>query len=266
MTADLALCLRAVLERPDDDLPRLMYADAAQEQGDMERAAFIRSPSHSCHGDRSVGQPCPVWPYGERVFCPLCQYLVELGVPWQFLGEDAYTIRHGFLNSIACTWADWKARHEKLYWWGPKTCDKCLGGKIMMQRFPQANYAIREMTVQPSIADLPRITSVDCSACRGTGELPGAEMSCKRCCGLGCNTVGIGERPFSPICPDCSGTGRVLRPVPDGAMPLEWITLTVAPDDDEAIRHGATVQHIDGKPVWTFTTWPRLKFNLPSLP
>jgi len=34
--------LDAVLENPDDDLPRLVYADYLDEHGDPKRAEFIR--------------------------------------------------------------------------------------------------------------------------------------------------------------------------------------------------------------------------------
>ena len=34
--------LAAIVDRPDDDLPRLVYADYLDETGDAERAEFIR--------------------------------------------------------------------------------------------------------------------------------------------------------------------------------------------------------------------------------
>src|SRR3954469_1774277 len=34
---------RAVLDRPDDDTPRLVYADYLDENGEADRAAFVRS-------------------------------------------------------------------------------------------------------------------------------------------------------------------------------------------------------------------------------
>jgi uncharacterized protein (TIGR02996 family) len=34
--------LQAILERPEDDVPRLVYADWLDENGDSERAEFIR--------------------------------------------------------------------------------------------------------------------------------------------------------------------------------------------------------------------------------
>ena len=38
--------VRAVCEFPDDDTPRLIYADFLEENGDAERAAFIRAQIH----------------------------------------------------------------------------------------------------------------------------------------------------------------------------------------------------------------------------
>src|SRR5690242_16278731 len=40
--ADRAAFLRAIAANPDDDLPRLVYADWLDEHGEPERAEFIR--------------------------------------------------------------------------------------------------------------------------------------------------------------------------------------------------------------------------------
>ena len=42
MSDDEAL-LRAICERSEEDIPRLMYADFLDETGEAERAAFIRA-------------------------------------------------------------------------------------------------------------------------------------------------------------------------------------------------------------------------------
>jgi uncharacterized protein (TIGR02996 family) len=43
--------LRAILEDPDDDAPRLVYADWLEENGDADRAAFIRAQVRLAHFD-----------------------------------------------------------------------------------------------------------------------------------------------------------------------------------------------------------------------
>jgi uncharacterized protein (TIGR02996 family) len=40
--SDLDALYRAILDRPDDDTPRLVYADALDDLGDADRAAFVR--------------------------------------------------------------------------------------------------------------------------------------------------------------------------------------------------------------------------------
>src|SRR5438874_15042 len=42
MSVESAL-LRAIRDRPDDDLPRLAYADLVEEAGDPDRGEFIRT-------------------------------------------------------------------------------------------------------------------------------------------------------------------------------------------------------------------------------
>jgi uncharacterized protein (TIGR02996 family) len=54
MTDDAAF-LSAILDRPDDDLPRLVYADYLDERGDADRAEFIR-----------VQCELAALPYGDR--------------------------------------------------------------------------------------------------------------------------------------------------------------------------------------------------------
>jgi len=39
---DRAALLRAIVESPDDDAPRLVYADWLDERGESDRAEFIR--------------------------------------------------------------------------------------------------------------------------------------------------------------------------------------------------------------------------------
>src|SRR5438874_2168580 len=41
--ADLDDLYRVILARPDDDTPRLAYADALEDAGDPRRAAFVRA-------------------------------------------------------------------------------------------------------------------------------------------------------------------------------------------------------------------------------
>ena len=57
MDADLAL-LRTIIDNPDDDVPRLVYADWLEDHGQTERAEFIRAQVEMAHLLRE-GQDVP---------------------------------------------------------------------------------------------------------------------------------------------------------------------------------------------------------------
>lgn len=61
--------LAAILASPDEDTPRLMYADWLQEHGEDERAEFIRV---QC--DKATWRVCPYGPscHSPAAFCPEC--------------------------------------------------------------------------------------------------------------------------------------------------------------------------------------------------
>ena len=60
MTPDEAF-LRAVREAPEDDAPRLIYADWLEEQGDSDRAEFIRVQCALARMGRSDPRWRPLW-------------------------------------------------------------------------------------------------------------------------------------------------------------------------------------------------------------
>jgi uncharacterized protein (TIGR02996 family) len=107
--------LRAIIGAPDDDLPRLVYADWLDERGEGERADRIRhgcnnpDARYSCWGDESVGLICC-----EASPCPLCDDLHGEGVPWSLLGESRYVVRRGFVAEVTLSWEDWTAHHAAI--------------------------------------------------------------------------------------------------------------------------------------------------------
>jgi len=50
---------RGILEAPDEDAPRLVYADWLQENGQEERAVFIREQIAAAHADPAIEPPLP---------------------------------------------------------------------------------------------------------------------------------------------------------------------------------------------------------------
>ena len=91
-----AAFLNAILERPDDDLPRLVYADYLDESGFAERAEFIRVQIELARLE----------PTDDR-FAGLTRREAELlreGVGWYVPGvRGVQTFRRGFVESLDTT-------------------------------------------------------------------------------------------------------------------------------------------------------------------
>lgn len=97
MTDDEAALLRMIRDNPDDDMPRLVYADWLEEHDQEERAWFIRSQCGN-HG------------YRKNEF-----YKDEMIVGWH----------RGFIDEVGCTMAEW-LKH------GPATCAQHPVRKVMI--------------------------------------------------------------------------------------------------------------------------------------
>jgi uncharacterized protein (TIGR02996 family) len=132
MTDDQAL-LAAVLAAPDDDAPRLIYADWLDEHGQAERAEFIRV---QCELARVECPGCrPFYPCREGGLCrkePLRRREREFG-EWYHDGPPGWlfiiphhhfepsianvplcTVRRGFVDEVRCRAADWLKHGDQL--------------------------------------------------------------------------------------------------------------------------------------------------------
>lgn len=126
MTTREAL-LKAVLAAPDDDLPRLVFADHLEgELGEPERAEFIRREINRARLDREILCHQPEAKMGDWCndsLCPKCGQQI----PWTYLpcppedlfgNDDSLAIldrtqsvvwERGFVHKVGCTLADWLA-------------------------------------------------------------------------------------------------------------------------------------------------------------
>lgn len=106
--------LAAILANPEEDTPRLVYADWLQENGDEARAEFIRIqcelyrrfPDHcGFPADKSLLSP------HELILDHRCRQLMTAhGNDWfPMTGPQIiHLVYRGFICRIICDWADWR--------------------------------------------------------------------------------------------------------------------------------------------------------------
>lgn len=129
--------LKTIIDHPDDDASRLVFADWLDEHGEPERAEFIRvqcelannphcainpagSPTFCNDG---IGRPFPCKPCKMRRrekellfhgWFPLWDTLwAGNETHWRGL-ESPAEFRRGFVEVITCTWADWLTHHKAI--------------------------------------------------------------------------------------------------------------------------------------------------------
>jgi len=114
------LLLRAVLAAPDDDAPRLVFADWLDEVGETERAEFIRIQVEM------EGRPRPAFGRNRKLYDALRRRERELyGEPggvcrrcaWHAPiphGGWAWRLRRGFVEVLTCTAADWLSHADAI--------------------------------------------------------------------------------------------------------------------------------------------------------
>jgi uncharacterized protein (TIGR02996 family) len=205
---DLDTLLRAVIAAPDEDTPRLAYADAAQEAGDEARAEFIRVQCELArleetwagdtrkkrHARRTELRRREQELWRAKIHTPLVQIENPNYCAWLCCGtckEDhpnvwLQTWRRGFCEEIRYDAANFLAMADHLIWHPSQVadCPKCCGHK----------------------KELHRVSA-------------------------GVNIAGDKIwQEYETRCENCGGTGRVHRPCPPTAQPIRKVVLTTAPE------------------------------------
>jgi uncharacterized protein (TIGR02996 family) len=274
--------LAAILANPEEDTPRLMYADALQERGDEARAEFI------------------------RVQCEIAR----LGLPDPRECDRCHSASIRTTRMRARNWDGWEycllhARERELLpvngrsarawfdgpWWGDGLCNVC----------PDQSVTIIDPATGARYDPPPRmryqffrgfVSSLTCTAADWLAHAdklhwhPSQTVPCPECKG------GKGVGHFSGIdygpCPTCGREGHISRPCPETAQPLTAVTLTggqvpwnSAPSGDgcadyflliglgREMRHGKSVRLPRGKPHTEIikavleAEWPGITFTLP---
>jgi uncharacterized protein (TIGR02996 family) len=216
--------IAAVCAAPDADTPRLAFADWLEEQGEADRAEFIRCQlwiaeiDRDLESDEDCDQPScmgcrernalrrrerELQHHAERPWQDVVASLFGVWVPaklfdWEF--------RRGFVHAITCTAADFLEHADSLCWSPRQTeevfergrgCKLCRGrGLMLLPEMALINLPWMELEFMPTEA-----------------------------------TYSIVEKP----CQQCRIIRRQPRPCPDTAQPIREVTLTTWPET-EAVR------------------------------
>lgn len=251
--------LEAVLREPGDDTPRLVYADWLDEHGRPERAEFVRvqvelartpEPEIKTAG-HVANQPDGFCAACRKTSPGRCQYhalerrereLRDLRHPerpnehladsWFFAGR---VVTHGSEGPI---------------WWYPPAPDGATGYDITLSR-----------------GFVSGITLDADAWLRHADALywhPEQTEKCWRCEG---HSVREPKRPGWGHCPDCDSAGRVPRPFPATAQPIERVTFSALGSDAMVGWVGDNLyRRRDDPDVWECDRWPGVVFFLPSAP
>jgi uncharacterized protein (TIGR02996 family) len=247
----------AICAAPDDDTPRLAFADWLEEQGEAERAEFIRvqveiarqeqsNVSIGCNGTRHGD------PDGKCSWCRLRRREVELSwgcrewsvlkQPWgvgitdRGLTPPLAIFRRGFIHAITLTAADFLEHADSLCWSPRQTeevfergrgCKLCRGrGLMLLPEMALINLPWMELEFMPTEA-----------------------------------TYSIVEKP----CQQCRIIRRQPRPCPDTAQPIREVTLTAWPDPNRY----PLLQEEGGAALFAAhlaAEWEGITFHLPDQP
>ncbi len=116
MTETCRQLLAEIIANPDEDTPRVVYADAIEEAGDADRAAFIRAQVELAlrpHGQSKYRHALVCRRNGRGVLVP------GYPLPWPNLrvshvrgeweSEESHgpTVRRGFVEAVTCSAEDW---------------------------------------------------------------------------------------------------------------------------------------------------------------
>ncbi len=160
---EVAAFMRAIIERPDDDVPRMVFADYLDERGEAERAEFIRVQCElarlmltcPCRGYYCTSLTCD-WTsdYGslrrreQELLTRYNRYVRffdsppvpegETWVAYTWVAHPDFIYSRGFVSEIKCVWSDWR-RHAAAI------------------RAATPLRVVR-LTTWPILADLPRVT------------------------------------------------------------------------------------------------------------
>jgi len=245
-TQDALLC--SILTSSQDDTPRLVYADWLEENGEPERAEFIRVQVGLANLSKKDISGSPVNPTHRIIDSrksELRRRERELRTdenkakwyPVTYFNRLSAQDSRGFIDSITLSWSDWLLHEAALYWsreqtvecrcmlhnpasMQRKTCVLCKDGRINRPFVPTAQplSVVRLTTSGRQVTWTEWHTQTDHFYCEiGTSLLRFDRVKCATCDGNSSRPSGWDERP---ICPQCQG-----RPLNSWTCEERWAGL-----------------------------------------
>lgn len=253
MTSTRAALIASILANPQEDTPRLVYADFLEEQGEVERAEFVRAqvelarlpsePLMTCSG-MMFANHMEAQTHSNR--CEWCQWT---------------HIRDGKIEPLRRRERE-LFTHEAIFDWFPLTTDRSGStcrrkrNEIAFAMFESASLRdsqgrtapATEQTYHVSRGFISFITcswadwlrhherlywatgqTVECPKCKGSGRAPFAnEWQCWICGKEGLRGAASGRIP-RPLTDDLAATCQPLQevmltshPLDDESRPLQW--------------------------------------------
>jgi uncharacterized protein (TIGR02996 family) len=230
MSDELAF-LTAICTTPADDTARLVYADWLDEHGRGERAELIRVQCEQAKTPEPELKTVVLWADRHATYPGGMCYACRKAEP---LRCEYHTLELRWRGLLADTAFDWSGAVPRSW------------GREFSRGF---------------------VSHVTCSAAdwlRHADSLhwhPSQAAECPECDG----EVWAETREYTRAgsqCSHCDGTGRVTRPCPPTAQPIESVTLTTSPGAGwqavELFR-----PNLDAGQTYSHPRWPGVTFRLP---
>jgi len=259
MTSTRTALLASILANPQEDTPRLVYADFLEERGEVDRAEFVRdciilqqwTDCPNRLADLQTRRPVPLR-------CGVCEYCLArrraeryyakhqwMDCPYAVAFEPTpldgamptgpgltLIVRRGFISSITISWDDWLRHHEMLYWSPGQTveCKWCDGGREDFCKWSPTCTGLRPRPLTDDLAatcqPLEMVTFSDHSGWNSFREF--TRENCPTCGGENHG------RGYVTQCPTCFGTP------PNRWLCDAWPGLVFVMPNEERIDHRLT--------------------------
>jgi uncharacterized protein (TIGR02996 family) len=137
--------LAAIVAAPDDDTPRLVFADWLDEHGEHDRAEYIRLECQSARLEDDDPQRAIV---DKRSAALLRKHLQKWELEAPLWARKGLSFKRGFIDHIVTSAASWIKRADKLL----------AGVPITSVRFENVRDRFSELLAVPSLAQIRRLT------------------------------------------------------------------------------------------------------------